>query len=343
MVTQARLEPGTTATVDDFPVSLVWSPDSTALIVGGGEGRIYRVSAADGSVRPLAEHAPGVLQVAWLAGSKELLTAGQDNTVRRWTQSTTSDVLESHLLHRGMRWPVGPSCNSDGQRMACASGKEVLVFDASGTLQRQCAAHEVAISHLLWRGRDEILAAGNGKLYVDRADSDATTEFVLEGTPVSMALSPDLKIVANGLADGSINFRYLNNRKRSRMSGYEGKVDQVAWSANSRFLATASTGASAVVVWDFGGKGPEGSEPLQFEAHEDRIESLAWQSAGVLLASAGRDGRLALWRPGIQNRSPLDIQLLDGPAGMISWSPDGKRLAVAQASGRLRFFSTKLV
>jgi WD40 repeat protein len=157
-----------------------------------------------------------------------------------------------------------------------------------------------------------------------------------------MALSPDLKIVANGLSDGTINFRYLNLRKRSRMSGYEGKVAPLAWSANSRYLASASTGASSVVVWDFGGKGPEGSEPQQYAAHDQRIESLAWQPRGVLLASAGRDCRAALWRTGQQNRKPLDVQLLDGPAGMMCWSPDGKWLAVSQESGTIRFFSLKL-
>jgi hypothetical protein len=122
------------------------------------------------------------------------------------------------------------------------------------------------------------------------------------------------------------------------MSGYDGKVDQTSWSSNSRYLATASTGASSIVVWDFGGKGPEGSEPLQLNAHEERIESLAWQGSGTLLASAGRDWRVALWRPGPNSREALDIQLLDGPAGSTCWSPDGTRLAVAQTSGRIRFF-----
>ncbi len=160
---------------------------------------------------------------------------------------------------------------------------------------------------------------------------------MLEGTPLTLALSPDLKVAANGLA-GTLNFRYLNNRKRSRMSGYEGKVDQTAWSASSRYLATASSGATSVVVWDFGSKGPEGSEPLQLNAHEERIEALAWQGSGAMLASAGRDWRVVLWRPAPNGRAALDIQLLDGPAASACWSPDGTSLAVAQVSGKIRFF-----
>ena len=164
---------------------------------------------------------------------------------------------------------------------------------------------------------------------------------MVEGIPQTLALSPDLKVAANGLADGTINFRYINNRKRSRMSGYEGKVDQTSWSSSSRYLATASAGASSIVVWDFGSKGPEGSEPLQLNAHEERIESLAWQGSGALLASAGRDWRVVLWRPAPNSRTALDIQLLDGPAASCCWSPDGTQLAVAQVSGKIRFFALR--
>ena len=65
-----------------------------------------------------------------------------------------------------------------------------------------------------WRGRNELIAAGNGALFVDNVDGGVVEQFVLEGTPQTLALSPDLKVVANGLADGSINFRNLNSRKR---------------------------------------------------------------------------------------------------------------------------------
>jgi Tol biopolymer transport system component len=58
-----------------------------------------------------------------------------------------------------------------------------------------------------------------------------------------------------------------------------------------------------------------------------------------MLATAGKDWRLVLWKPGPGSRKPLDIQLLDGPAGVIGWSPDGKRLAVAQTSGAVRIVS----
>jgi WD40 repeat protein len=333
---RAVLVAGAVGGIEDFPVALAWTPDGSALLVGGGEGGIHRVQARDGAMQKLGEHAPGLLQLAVQPGGALLATTGQDGSVRLW--NFAGDALVPKILHRARSWPAGLAWRADGQAMAFTSGKDVLVFDADGQLLREMGGHSCPLTHLIWRGRNEVIAAGNGALFADRVDNGEVAQFVLEGTPLTLALSPDLKVAASGLADGTINFRYINNRKRSRMSGYEGKVDQTAWSSSSRYLATASAGASSIVVWDFGGKGPEGSEPLQLNAHEERIESLAWQGTGSLLASAGRDWRVVLWRPAPNSRTALDIQLLDGPAVSACWSPDSTRLAVVQASGKIRFF-----
>jgi len=336
----AALVPGPVVLIDDFPTGLAWAPDGSALVVGGGEGNLMRLDVQSGAVSLLGTHAPGVLAVDWQPGSGggSLISAGQDGTVRLWN-------LEGgvgRVVHKALHWPTGLKFRGDGQRFAFISGRDVLVFDAAGTQQLVLTGHGRPLSQLAWRGRDELVAAGNGALFVDRTDGGGkVTEFLLEGTPMTLAVSPDLKVAASGLSDGTINFRYLNSQKRSRMSGYEGKVHLTAWSANSRLLSTSSTGATAIVVWDFSGRGPEGTEPLQLEAHEERIEALAWQGVGPYLVSAGRDWRVVLWRPGSKTRTALDIQLLDGPAGMACWSPDGKRLAVAQPSGKLRVFSLK--
>lgn len=332
----ARLVPAGTADIEDFPVALAWSHDGARLAVGGGEGGIHLVDAATAAVQKLGEHLPGVLELAWQPKGTGLASSGQDGAVQLW--NTTAEA-NPQTLARGTRWAAGLGWRADGMQLAFAQGKEVVLHDGGGERLKTIAGHDMALTHLVWRGRNEVLGAGNGALFVDRIDAASIEQFTLEGTPLTLALSPDMKVAANGLADGTVNFRYLNSRKRSRMSGYAGKVDQTAWSANSRWLATCSTGASSIVVWDFSGKGPEGSEPLQLEGHEERIESLVFQPNGPLLASAGRDWRVTLWRPGPGSRSSLDVQLLDGPAGVAAFSPDGRRLAVAQPSGRLRLFT----
>jgi len=332
-----RLVASGTAAIEDFPVAVAWAPDGASLAIGGGEGRIYLLNSDGSGVHQLGEHPPGVLELAWQPQGSSLASSGQDGAVRLWQPADPQ--AQSQELGRASRWPAGLAWRADGRQFAFAQGKDVLLFDDQGQPTRQLTGHSAALTHLVWRGRDALLGAGNGALFIDRTDNGSIEQLVLEGTPLTLALSPDLKVAANGLADGTVNFRYLNSRKRSRMSGYAGKVDQTAWSANSRWLATASTGASSIVVWDFSGKGPEGSAPLQLELHEERIEHLTFQSNGPLLASAGRDWRVVLWRPGPGSRTALDIQLLDGPAGVAAFSPDGRKLVVAQTSGKVRLFA----
>ena len=80
------------------------------------------------------------------------------------------------------------------------------------------------------------------------------------------------------------------------MRGYDGKLELVGWSDNSRYLA--SSAGNEVVLWDFSGKGPEGTRPIVLNGHTERVDSFAWQPGGEHLVSAGRDWRLTLWRPG---------------------------------------------
>jgi WD40 repeat protein len=119
------------------------------------------------------------------------------------------------------------------------------------------------------------------------------------------------------------------------MRGYDGKLELVGWSDNSRYLA--SSAGNEVVLWDFGGNGPEGTKPIVLNGHTERVDSFAWQPGGDHLVSAGRDWRLTLWRPG-KAKQPLDVQMLDSEVSVVRWSPDGKRLVAGEKTGRLTLF-----
>jgi WD40 repeat protein len=112
-------------------------------------------------------------------------------------------------------------------------------------------------------------------------------------------------------------------------------VELVGFSDNSRWLAS-STG-NEIVLWDFTGKGPEGTRPLVLSGHTDRVASFAWQPGGEHFVSGGRDWRLNLWRPG-KTPQPLDVQLQDSDITAIRWSSDGKRVAVGERNGRITLF-----
>jgi WD40 repeat protein len=342
----AQLQAGAQVLLDDYPVDLAWSPDARHLVVAGGEGHLHRVGREDAQVQLLGLQEPGLLSVAWQPGGKLLATAGQDGSVRLW-DALAAQSTDGTVLHRGLKWPLGLAFEPRGKRLAFALGKSVQVLGLDGVPGEELGPHGCNLTQLAWRNSSEILCCGNGALFVDRlAPESSITKFSLDGAPLTLSLSPDGRVAANGLQDGQVMFRNLIAQKKSRMSGYDGKVSLTSWSANSRYLATAATGGKVVIVWDFSGKGPEGTEPLELNSHGDRVECLAFQPEGPYLASGGRDRRVVLWRPGPAARGgvndmPLDVQVLDGPVSQLCWSRDGRQLAVAQADGRLRFYTLK--
>ena len=116
------------------------------------------------------------------------------------------------------------------------------------------------------------------------------------------------------------------------------KVALTCWSANGRMLATAAD--EQIVVWDFGGRGPEGSEPLQLAAHTARVTALACQPRGTLIAAGARDHRLTLWRPA-QMGQPIDADLLADEVALLRWSNDGAQLAVADCGGNVLIYALR--
>ena len=100
--------------------------------------------------------------------------------------------------------------------------------------------------------------------------------------------------------------------------------------------ATAAAG-DQLVMWDFSGKGPEGSRPQQLAGHTDRIDCLAFQPGGNFLVSGGRDWRLSLWWPG-KSLTALDAHLTDSEPSCLRWSPDARFIAVGERGGTLSIY-----
>ena len=100
-----------------------------------------------------------------------------------------------------------------------------------------------------------------------------------------------------------------------------GPIFGLDWSPDSRMLASA--GYDQIKLWDTITQ----KESAILQGHSN-IWGLAWSPGGSSLASASLDGSVKLWNSaGWQNTATLET----GRAFCISWSPDGKRLAVGTA------------
>jgi WD40 repeat protein len=331
----ARLDALWTVDVGDFPTALTWRPDGTQLIVGAASGELSLVAAADGARRAIGQHEIGVLAVAVRGDGARVASGGQDGAIAEWS------LPDGALLHRsspGKAWVEQLAYQPGGKLLASAAGKRVELWSEAGERLHAFEEHGGVVAAIAWNGGKRLGAAAFGGLWLHsiEAGAYATEALPWKGAPLTLAFSPNGKVIACGMQDASVHFWRRPGGHHSQMSGYAAKVRETSWSANSRWLATG--GGQAVVLWDFGGKGPEGTRPLQLEGHTDRITALAFQREGGHLVSGGRDWRLSLWRPASTTQA-LDAHLLGAPICALAWSPDSRRVVAASENGEVSLYA----
>ena len=130
-----------------------------------------------------------------------------------------------------------------------------------------------------------------------------------------------------------MHFWIVDTGKDLQMWGYETKVLELAWSFNSRYLATG--GGTQVVIWDCSGTGPAKTRPMMLEGHQHLIKHLKFQRQGMLLASGGNEGLLAIWKVKKNKPALLAHATFKVPIASLAWSPDDRCIAVSDESGTL--------
>jgi WD40 repeat protein len=331
------LEPRASVAFDDYVVDCAWSPDGQSLALAGGEGKVAlaRLAADTLTLDIIGEHLLGTLALAWQPRGTIFATAGQDGAVALWDGEAGKSVR---------RWKPAPTATQalcfspDGATLASAAGKSVTLWSARGDMIHAFPpATTSAVALAFDRPGTDLGVALNGEIAVHRMGKDRyeTRRYKWPAACLTVNFSANGRFLASGMADGTLHFWSRSSAKDSQMRGYDGKVELVGWSDNSRYLASCT--GNDLVLWDFTGRGPEGTKPIVLSGHTDRIDAFAWQTGGDHFVSGGRDWRLTLWRPG-KATQPLDVQMLDSEVSATRWSPDGKRLAVGEKKGRVTLF-----
>lgn len=302
-------------TVDDAPVTL--AADGGRVAVGGAGGTAWITDAADGRPTGTIDLQGGILHLAFSPAGDRLALTGP---------------LGYGLWHNGrimmketMRWSArarwaGPD------RVAVADGRTAVVLDSEGTELWRTDEAPSTVTDLAWlrTGRRLALSAYNGVRCHERHRGDPVATYGYVGSHLAVAASPNGRWLCTGNQDASIHIWRTRDAAELTMSGYPGKVSRLAFDDSGRWLA--ADGAPEVTVWDFAGKGPEGSEPRMLAAH-DTVTALAWRPGGsATLATGGAEGTVAIWdaaagRPG-RSRGPRTRWDLDREVNALAWSGD---------------------
>ena len=319
--------------IDDHVIQLAWSPDGKTLAVAGVSGPIMLFDAQDGTPgHTLPGHTLDTMAISWHRDSRILASVGQDGNVRLWDTKTGEQTAE---MAGGASWVERIAFNPSGDWLVSAAGRKLRLWNSTGELIHEYPDANSTITDIKWRydGKEFAISAYNGVVLYDPTQAEPLRRFEWQGSTLTLEWSPDGKYIATGDQDSTVHFWITDNGQDLQMWGYETKVLELTWSFTSRYLATG--GGTQVVIWDCSGKGPANTKPIMLEAHQQLVKHLAFQHRGMLLASGGNDGMLAIWKVRKSRTILLADAVFKSPIVGLVWSPDDRRLAVSDENGTL--------
>lgn len=328
-----ELEPAWKAVFDEYPTAVAFSPDGGLCAVGTSSGELYALDPSTGRLRFRSHaNARGVLAVD--VSERLIASSGQNGKTALFDhQGNRRGELPGNSA-----WVEHVAFSPDGRKVATASGKFVRIWNEDGTPHLETQAHASTVTALQWNRRGtEVATTCYGGAYIWKVESGANPRHLpFKGSLVSLAWSPNEHVVACGSQDCSVHFWRLKSGHDSEMTGYPFKPKALAWDSNSSMLATG--GDAGICVWDFGGKGPEGTAPIQLDAHKAQVIALAFNPRKGILASGAQDMGIILWEPR-KGTDPLAFGFVNDSIEALVWNPRTNQVVTADASGAVTAWS----
>ncbi|MCB5169818.1 hypothetical protein LG634_34085 [Streptomyces bambusae] len=343
--------------------ALCFAPDREEAIVGDEEGRISRIDLMFRTLRHAVRQPVPVSALAVAPRGVWFATGGTDGMVRLWDRSSESCTA---LLSGHRAPVATLAVSPDGSRLASGSRDgTVRVWDARGggwpasdTAAGAVAAVAVTPSGAVitagegtgprfWAAQDEnraphpdrhavtltalchapstgwtASAGGDGRILVwdDEALVPVRELHVDPGGVRALALAPSTGLLASLDASCTVRLWDVGTGESVRDFSFPGPAHALAVSADGVWLAVGENRSVRMVPLR------NGREPWTVAVGPTGVRDLAFSPQSDLLACAGGDGLLRLWRPERDSRRTV-LDARSGPLRGLAFSPDGRWLA----------------
>jgi len=290
-------------------------------VASPGAGEWQRVDVHDGAAMALS---PDVT-------ADGFCSAGDDGALRRI--SATGAVAT--LFSSGGKWieHVSSFAEPRGGLLACAVGKQVHLFDATGA-RLKSLAHPSTVTGLAFDARGKRIAAShyNGaSLWFATSKSENPRVLEWKGSHIGVAIHPAVEAVVTAMQENALHGWRLSDGQHMRMTGYPAKTESMGFTRSGKWLA--SSGADSIVLWPFFGGGPMGKPPAEIAQIEAILcTRVACHPRDELVAAGYANGVVLM----AQIATQRVVVLTEGgasPVSALAWSPDGARLMFGTEAG----------
>jgi WD40 repeat protein len=285
-------------TSDTWSTGVNYSPDGTRLLTGYPESNTRVWDAHSG--KELLRLNDALISM-YSSDGKQVATANNDKTITVWDAQT------------------GKKQNTLGRNKGMI---QQIAFSPEGTYLASANDDGTTI---IWD-----LASGKALLTLQEYPSVAWLETPGAQNVPSVAYSPDgTRLVSSANHAGyAVVWNTTTGKQLFTLPTGNG-VNYVAYSPDGNRIALASY--NTVSVWD----ALTGKKSLILQGHTGYISHVAFSPDGKLLATDGSDGNIRVW----DTSSGFNLLTLNvDSGGGVSFSADGKRLAVGGWSGISVFY-----
>ncbi len=295
-----------------YQPAFVASNGDGMLACGIGDARIWLFDGNTGKYRAsLKGHSAAINDIAFSTDGKMIASASKDGTVRLWSTKTNLhlETLKEQPDSADGVSPVNAVVFSyDGLTLASVNSfrytniRGIQLWNIKTKKYDSILKdHPYGVSAFAFSPDGETLATSGSKgnatidLWDTRTKKLKTTYIGHTSRVTALAFSPDGTLLASGGGerDSTVQLWDTATGENSLMPKESswGDVNALAFSPDGTLLA--STSGYQIEVWDVGFR----QHKATLKGHSRRITSLAFTGDGNMLASAGYDQTVVLWKP----------------------------------------------
>ncbi len=307
---------------------VVWAPDGSKLVSGGGRGEIKLWSPSTGECLDTLEgHSDAVFGVAWSIDGL-IASASRDRTLERMIIIWNPSAGECLKVLKGHSCKVNCVSFNPSNPTLLVSGSDdctVRLWDVgTGKELMKLKGHRSTVSACVFapRGKTIVSASWDKTLKIWDVELGTCLTTLKGHSREVVAVSWSINgLLASGSFDKMVKiWNPSTGECLKTLEGHSNLVRSVAWRFDGRLLVSCGDDYK-IILWD-----PKKGEGLKtLEGHSDWVNTVAWRFDGRLLASGGDDKRIILWDPENGER----LKTLEGHRNSVKkveFSQDGATL-----------------